>query len=73
MPVLPQGRDHGALATSPRTASEATLPFPDADLMYIVDLLPGPEKERYLKIREFLQASVRQASIDYWNREEFPF
>jgi glutaryl-CoA dehydrogenase len=41
--------------------------------MYIVDLLPGPEKERYLKIREFLQASVRQASIDYWNREEFPF
>ena len=55
------------------TASEATLPFPDADLMYIVDLLPGPEKERYLKIREFLQASVRQASIDYWNREEFPF
>lgn len=48
-------------------------PFPDADLMYIVDLLPGPEKERYLEVREFLQASVRRASIDYWNREEFPF
>ncbi|WP_242633412.1 acyl-CoA dehydrogenase family protein [Arthrobacter sp. S39] len=41
--------------------------------MYIVDLLPGHEKDRYLEIREFLQASVRQASIDYWNREEFPF
>ncbi|HYH76601.1 MAG TPA: acyl-CoA dehydrogenase family protein [Arthrobacter sp.] len=41
--------------------------------MYIVDLLSGPEKERYLEVREFLQASVRQASIDYWNREEFPF
>ncbi|MEW9872126.1 acyl-CoA dehydrogenase family protein [Arthrobacter sp. HS15c] len=41
--------------------------------MYIVDLLPGDEKDRYLEIREFLQASVRQASIDYWNREEFPF
>jgi len=41
--------------------------------MYIVDLLPGPERERYLEVREFLQASVRQASIDYWNREEFPF
>ena len=41
--------------------------------MYIVDLLPGHEKDRYLVIREFLQASVRQASIDYWNREEFPF
>lgn len=41
--------------------------------MYIVDLLPEPEKERYLEIRDFLQAFVRQASIDYWNREEFPF
>ena len=41
--------------------------------MYIVDLLPGPERERYLEVREFLQASVRQASIGYWNREEFPF
>ena len=41
--------------------------------MYIVDLLPGHEKDRYLEIREFLQASVRPASIDYWNREEFPF
>ncbi|HJV97735.1 MAG TPA: acyl-CoA dehydrogenase family protein [Arthrobacter sp.] len=41
--------------------------------MYIVELLPEPEKERYLQIRQFLQGSVRQASIDYWNREEFPF
>lgn len=41
--------------------------------MYIVDLLPETEKERYLEIREFLQGSVRQASIEYWNREEFPF
>jgi len=49
------------------------LPFPDADLMYIVDLLPGPERERYADIRKFLQSSVRQASIEYWNREEFPF
>lgn len=48
-------------------------PFPDADLMYIVDLLPAAERERYLDIRAFLQSTVRQASIDYWNREEFPF
>ncbi|MFB8369249.1 acyl-CoA dehydrogenase family protein [Pseudarthrobacter sp. NPDC055928] len=41
--------------------------------MYIVDLLPETEKERYLEMREFLQGSVRQASIEYWNREEFPF
>jgi glutaryl-CoA dehydrogenase len=48
-------------------------PFPDADLMYIVDLLPQAERERYLDIRAFLQSTVRPASIDYWNREEFPF
>ncbi|MDR7161495.1 glutaryl-CoA dehydrogenase [Arthrobacter sp. BE255] len=61
------------MTAAPLAAPAATLPFPDADLMYIVDLLPGHEKDRYLEIREFLQASVRQASIDYWNREEFPF
>ncbi|WP_458780893.1 acyl-CoA dehydrogenase family protein [Arthrobacter sp. D3-16] len=48
-------------------------PFPDADLMYIVDLLPPAERERYVGIRRFLQSSVRQPSIEYWNREEFPF
>ncbi|WP_163164742.1 acyl-CoA dehydrogenase family protein [Arthrobacter sp. Alg241-R88] len=48
-------------------------PFPDADLMYIVDLLPAAERDRYFTIRRFLQASVRQPSIEYWNREEFPF
>ncbi|MCU1568837.1 MAG: Acyl-coenzyme oxidase 4, peroxisomal [Pseudarthrobacter sp.] len=48
-------------------------PFPDADLMYIVDLLAPAERDRYFGIREFLQSSVRQPSIEYWNREEFPF
>jgi len=71
--VPPQRRDEGALPAAPVAESTSTPPFPDADLMYIVDLLPGPERERYLEVREFLQASVRQASIDYWNREEFPF
>ncbi|XAS69660.1 acyl-CoA dehydrogenase family protein [Micrococcaceae bacterium Sec5.7] len=41
--------------------------------MYIVDLLPEGERTRYLEIREFLQSRVRAASIEYWNREEFPF
>ncbi|HEY8701066.1 MAG TPA: acyl-CoA dehydrogenase family protein [Arthrobacter sp.] len=41
--------------------------------MYVVDLLPEPERERYLDIRGFLQSRVRRQSIDYWNREEFPF
>lgn len=59
-----QGREHDR---------RDALPFPDADLMYIVDLLPAAERERYLEVRAFLQSTVRQASIDYWNREEFPF
>ncbi|CCQ47674.1 acyl-coenzyme A oxidase 4, peroxisomal [Pseudarthrobacter siccitolerans] len=60
MPGQPAGH-HGAA------------PFPDADLMYIVDLLAPPERDTYFRIRQFLQSSVRQASIEYWNREEFPF
>jgi glutaryl-CoA dehydrogenase len=41
--------------------------------MYIADLLPAGERQRYLDTREFLQSRVRAQSIDYWNREEFPF
>ncbi|GGI92971.1 acyl-CoA dehydrogenase family protein [Pseudarthrobacter scleromae] len=60
MPVGPEGRGEAP-------------PFPDADLMYVADLLAGPERERYLRVREFLQDHVRGPSIPYWNREEFPF
>ena len=66
-------------AESPSGAAEspargpAAPPFPDADLMYIVDLLPADERARYQEVREFLQTRIRAASIDYWNREEFPF
>jgi glutaryl-CoA dehydrogenase len=38
-----------------------------------VDLLPEGERSRYLEVREFLQSRIRAASIEYWNREEFPF
>lgn len=49
------------------------LSFPDADLMHVIDLLPPDERSRYFQIRSFLQERVREASIDCWNREEFPF
>ncbi|WP_285314312.1 acyl-CoA dehydrogenase family protein [Pseudarthrobacter sp. fls2-241-R2A-168] len=55
------------------TGHNGVPPFPDADLMYIVDLLAPRERDRYFGIREFLQSSVREPSIEYWNREEFPF
>jgi len=48
-------------------------PFPDADMMHVVDLLSPAERSRYWEVRTFLQEHVREASIDYWNREEFPF
>nr|WP_307105765.1 acyl-CoA dehydrogenase family protein [Arthrobacter globiformis] len=41
--------------------------------MYVADLLPPAERARYLEIRDFLQSRVRAQSIEYWNREEFPF
>lgn len=41
--------------------------------MHVIDLLPPEERLRYLEIREFLQTRIRAASIEYWNREEFPF
>ena len=50
----------------------AALPFPDADLLHIVELLPRAERERHSRMREFLQGTVRPESIGYWNREEFP-
>lgn len=37
--------------------------------MYVVDLLPVPERARYPAV----QTHVRQAANDYWNREEFPY
>jgi glutaryl-CoA dehydrogenase len=79
MPVQPQGRDSGVRTdvtggeATPGEPGSAAPPFADADLMYIADLLPPAERTRYLEIRDFLQSRVRAQSIEYWNREEFPF
>lgn len=54
-------------------AGAADVPFPDADLMHIVDLLEPAERRRYFEVRELLQSRIRAASIPYWNREDFPY
>ncbi|MFD5278749.1 acyl-CoA dehydrogenase family protein [Pseudarthrobacter sp. NPDC058362] len=41
--------------------------------MHVVEQLPPADQDRYHEVREFLQSRIRAASIDYWNREEFPF
>lgn len=66
--------DKAAGTVTSGAATEHVLPpYPEADLMHVIDLLPAGERARYLEIREFLQTRIRAASIDYWNREEFPF
>ncbi|MDR6986670.1 glutaryl-CoA dehydrogenase [Paenarthrobacter nitroguajacolicus] len=66
--------DKAAGTVTSGAAPEHVLPpYPEADLMHVLDLLPAGERLRYLEIREFLQTRIRSASIDYWNREEFPF
>jgi glutaryl-CoA dehydrogenase len=60
-------------ATSGALTESVLPPYPEADLMHVVDLLPPGERARYLEVREFLQTRIRAASIEYWNREEFPF
>lgn len=59
--------------TSGEPKQKVLPPYPEADLMHVVDLLPAGERARYAEVREFLQTRIRAASIEYWNREEFPF
>ncbi|MBU8865067.1 acyl-CoA dehydrogenase family protein [Paenarthrobacter aromaticivorans] len=59
--------------TSGEPTQKVLPPYPEADLMHVVDLLPAGERARYAEVRESLQTRIRAASIEYWNREEFPF
>ncbi len=51
----------------------AAVPYPDADLLFIDDLLTPTEAERLRDLRALFQAKVRPIAVDYWNRGEFPF
>ncbi|GAB2748835.1 acyl-CoA dehydrogenase family protein [Sinomonas soli] len=56
-----------------RPAAAPAVPFPDADLMRVADLLSPAERERFAELREVLQEQVRPLAAPFWNREEFPF
>ena len=50
-----------------------TTPYPDADLLFVDDLLDPVECEQLHSVRAFLQSEVRPIAVDYWNRAAFPF
>jgi glutaryl-CoA dehydrogenase len=53
-------------------ASTLEIPYPDADLLFVDDLLGDDESERYHAARDFFQSEIRPVVVDYWNRAEFP-
>jgi glutaryl-CoA dehydrogenase len=55
------------------TAAVAEVPYPDADLLFVDDLLTPVEAERLRDLRRLFQERVRPIATDYWNRGEFPF
>ncbi|MCI9887646.1 acyl-CoA dehydrogenase family protein [Micrococcales bacterium 31B] len=57
----------------PPHPASGQLPYPDADLLYLQDLLSPAEYDKLLTARAFFQSEVRPLAIDYWNRAEFPF
>jgi glutaryl-CoA dehydrogenase len=57
-------------ATTPATRP---VPYPDADILFVDDLLTPVEAERLRDLRRLFQEKVRPIAVDYWNRGEFPF
>jgi glutaryl-CoA dehydrogenase len=49
------------------------LPYPDADFLYVDDLLTPAESERLKFLRGLFQEVVRPVATGFWNRAEFPF
>ena len=49
------------------------MPYVDADLIFVTDLLTPVERKRLAAARSFYQSEVRPLAVDYWNRAEFPF
>jgi glutaryl-CoA dehydrogenase len=49
------------------------IPFPDADILGIADMLAPEERARLEQVRTVLQEEIRPAVGKYWDHEEFPF
>ncbi|WP_350225227.1 acyl-CoA dehydrogenase family protein [Arthrobacter sp. efr-133-TYG-118] len=52
---------------------QGSVPYPEADLLFLKDLLSEEEQERFSSARRFFQNEVRPIAVKYWNRAEFPF
>jgi alkylation response protein AidB-like acyl-CoA dehydrogenase len=62
--------DEGLIAPE---AGACDIPYVDADLIFVTDLLTESERERLAAARLFFQGEVRPLAVEYWNRAEFPF
>ena len=58
---------------SATTAAPTRVPYPDADLLLIDDLLTPVEAERLHDLRTLFQEQVRPIATEHWNRATFPF
>ncbi|HEX4400172.1 MAG TPA: acyl-CoA dehydrogenase family protein [Galbitalea sp.] len=53
--------------------SRGEVPYPDADLLSVTELLSGDERTRLASLRQFFQDEVRPVATELWNRAAFPF
>jgi glutaryl-CoA dehydrogenase len=58
---------------SATTTAQRPIPYPDADVLFVDDLLTPVEAERLRFLRTLFQERVRPIAVDYWNRAAFPF
>ena len=58
--------------TTAALAAETPIPYPDADLIFVDELLSAGERARLASARSFFQAEVRPIAVEHWNRAEFP-
>ncbi|MFK0040600.1 acyl-CoA dehydrogenase family protein [Paenarthrobacter sp. NPDC090517] len=70
MPVLKEAMPKVCAATAQH---DDLPPYPEADLLFLADLLTAEEYARLQSVRDFFQREVRTIAVDFWNRAEFPF